>query len=210
MLVDGSILSAEGGNIELLIDEARELQRRRRLMFAWMAALACVAAVGLIGAGRVWGVPFTETQAPSPPASVPQDVRATLASFDRSLARGDYGRACSLLDPVIGQAQVIAATTPLGVVGGCERRLAAVADVVGQSLLQVVASARIQVLFANTERHGFSASAFLSPSSFRHTPSVWREWSLFVDGAYYLDKDSGQAPTLILCLTGPRFSVHLL
>jgi len=144
-----------------LIQEARDRQRRRRVMLLQMAAL--VALLGLAAAARNPGGgpsgPATSAFSGST-AAAQASVRSVIAQFDGALAARDFSRACSLVDPWMGLITVRSATNDVGIHGTCEQRLAGFVRIAGTKLVgELDRSAVSSVEVGGSESRGFIAAA---------------------------------------------------
>jgi hypothetical protein len=173
-----------------LLGEARQRQRRRRLVLAAGIAVSAVIAAALVVPSTEWGVPFSGLHT-TEGELIRQDVTATIRAFDNALVTGDYARACSLLNPISGQSVLRRATNPVGIHGSCENRLSGVARLVGRRQLSELTTARISTIqYAGSERRGFAAQAF-----FNVLDTSWAG-AVPVVG---LGKDDGHSSVLIGC-----------
>jgi hypothetical protein len=155
-----------------LIQEARDRQRRRRLVLAQTAALAAVLGLAIAAShrgGGSAGIPASEG------ATAAQDeVRAVIAEFDGAVANNDFARACSLLDPWMGMTTVRTATNEIGARGGCEQRLSAFARAVGPRLVAKLERASVGSLeVVGSESRGFTAAGRIQVSDALVRENEW-------------------------------------
>jgi hypothetical protein len=144
-----------------LIQEARDRQRRRRVLLAQLAAL--VAVLGLAAAARSpGGGPATPTFSDSS-GGAQASVRSVIAQFDSALASRDYVRACSLLDPWMGLATLRSSTNDVGIRGNCEQRLAGVVRIAGPRLVAELDRSFVASMeLGGSESTGFVAAATMN------------------------------------------------
>jgi hypothetical protein len=202
-----------------LMKEAWERQRRRRLRLAWTACAVLAGAV--LGVGLGPRLPFlgqgaAATSATATYAEIAATVDRTITAFDADLATGKYAAACSLLDPVVGTADLRADTDAVGLHGSCPQRLAGFARIVGPRLLSELNSAwtralqldgRWAIQYARTRSGGFEAAAGFSVPD----PTLSRDLSIQNVGVERANRD---APALItsppLISSGPWGSTFLV
>jgi len=173
-----------------LIQEARDRQRRRRLMLTQLAALATVLGLAT-AASNHGGGPALMTVSDSA-AATKADVRSVIAQFDDALSAGDFTRACSLVDPWMGMATVRTATNEVGARGSCEQRLSVVARILGPRLV----GALEQASMSSVEVAG-SASSYVAAGVMQVPSEVVRRnnW----DSVVAVEKPSPSARPLITC-----------
>jgi hypothetical protein len=174
-----------------LIQEARDRQRRRRVMLAQIAALLAV--LGLAAAARSpGGGPATPTFSDSSGAAQ-ASVRTVIAQFDSALASRDFVRACSLLDPWMGMATLRSSTNDVGVRGNCEQRMAGFVRIVGPKLVSELDRSFV----ASMEVGGSESTGFVAAATMNVQDEVVRRstWAPVVGVA----KNSPTAKVLLTC-----------
>jgi hypothetical protein len=171
-----------------LIQEARDRQRRRRLLLAQVAALAAVLGLAT-AASNPGGGPAVLGVSDSTAAA---DVRGVVAQFDAALSARDFARACSLVDPWMGMATIRSATNEVGARGSCEQRLAAVARILGPGLVGALENASMSSVEVAGSASDFTAAGVMQVPSEVVRRNNW-------DSVVAVAKPSPSARVLITC-----------